>query len=316
MAQGAGTARGGRIDIADVAMLATVTIWACNTIVTKSALDRIDPIPYVFCRFLLVCALVFPLMALRGGIVRIERADRWRILFTGMAGFAVYNALSTAGLRYTTAFSGAILFAMSPVVTMALASVLRIERARRAQWIGLALSATGMAVYVGDKLLAGAPAIGDLLSILGVLAFASYSVATRPLVQRYGAMPVTAWSCLVGLVALTPFAMPSLLTQDWVAVGVSAWAAIAYSAVLSMLVAYTIWGWAIERSGVGRTAPFLYIGPVIAGVISALTLGEEFTVMKIAGATLALAGVVVARSAAGRDLRGWRAAWVTGRSRA
>ena len=62
-----------------------------------------------------------------------------------------------------------------------------------------------------------------------------------------------------------------------------------------MLLAYTIWGWAIQRGGVARTTLFLYLVPVLTGVLSFLVFDESFGVMKIAGAVLVFAGVILAR---------------------
>lgn len=304
--QGTVTMGGGRLAavLADLAMLATVTIWAVNNVMVKAVIDTVSPLVYVFFRFLIVCVLVFAWMAIRGGVPRIAREDWGRMAFTGIVGFAIYNALFTVALKYTTAFSGAILFSLAPVVTMALAAALRIERARTVQWVGVGISALGVAIFVGDKLRGNAPALGDGLSLLGVVAFASYSLAARPLGARYGSLTVTAWSCLIGLAALTPFAALPLRNQDWSAVGLEAWGALLYSSALSMLVGYTLWGWAIQRAGVGRTAPYLYLSPIIAGVASLVFLDERFTALKLIGAAVALAGVMVARSAAARE---WRA---------
>ena len=294
--------------LADLAMLVTVTIWAINNVMVKTVIDTISPIVYVFFRFLFVCVLIFAWMAIRGGVPRIAREDWGRLLFTGIVGFAIYNSLFTVALKYTTAFSGAILFSLAPVVTMALAAALRIERARRVQWVGVAISSLGVAIYVGEKLRGNAPALGDGLSLLGVFAFASYTLAARPLGVRYGSLTVTAWSCAIGLAALTPFAVLPLRQQDWGVVGLDVWGVVLYSSALSMLVGYTLWGWAIQRAGVGRTAPYLYLSPVIAGIASLLVLDERFTLLKLVGAALVLAGVVVARSAAAWEWRARRAA--------
>jgi len=75
-----------------------------------------------------------------------------------------------------------------------------------------------------------------------------------PLVLRYGAVAVTAWSVLVGLVVVLPVAGPAALDQDWRAVSLGAWGALFYAAAISMLVAYTIWSWAIARRGSLRAA--------------------------------------------------------------
>jgi len=286
---------GARVDVAELAMLLTVLIWAGNNIIVKGVVDTIAPLPYVFLRFLFVVVIVFGLYILRGRIPLIPRDDLKWFLLTGLTGYALYNALFTAGLKYTTAFSTAVMISSAPLLTSVLARALGIEAMSRRQWAGFVLSLLGVAVFVSDKLVEGNPAWGDLLSFLAAISFAVYSLATRPIVQRHGSLMVTAWSSLIGLVIIAPVAAIPMVRQDWGALGFTGWGAILYSSALSMLLAYTIWGWAIQRRGVARTALFLYLIPVLTGVLSFLALGESFGVMKIAGALLVFAGVVMAR---------------------
>ena len=68
-----------------------------------------------------------------------------------------------------------------------------------------------------------------------------------------------------------------------------------YASVLSMLVAYTVWAWAIERGSVGRTVPYLFLIPIVTGALAALVLGERFGPLKLGGAVLVLAGTALVR---------------------
>jgi drug/metabolite transporter (DMT)-like permease len=291
------------VDIAEGAMLLTVLIWAGNNVITKSVVGRIEPLPYVFCRFLFVVLIIFGWYALKRAVPFVPRADWKWFLLTGLTGYALYNALFTAGLKYTTAFSTAVMISLAPLLTSALAALLGIERASWLQWIGFFISLLGVIVFVGDKLQEGLPARGDLLSLVAAMSFAVYSLATRPIVQRHGSLMVTAWSTLIGLFMITPFSIVALRSQDWGDVRVSGWGALLYSSAISMLLAYTIWGWAIQRGGVSKTAPFLYLIPVLTGLFSFLFLNETFGALKILGAALVFSGVVLSRSGLARGRR-------------
>jgi drug/metabolite transporter (DMT)-like permease len=284
-------------------MLLTVLIWAGNNVITKSVVGRIEPLPYVFCRFLFVVVIVFGWYAVKRSIPIIPRGDWKWFLLTGLTGYALYNALFTAGLKYTTAFSTAVMISLAPLFTSALAALLGIERASWLQWFGFLISLSGVVIFVGDKLQEGLPARGDLLSLVAAISFAIYSLATRPIVQRHGSLMVTAWSTLIGLVMITPFSIGALRAQDWGDVGISGWGALLYSSAISMLLAYTIWGWAIHRTGVSKTAPFLYLIPVLTGLFSYLFLDETFGALKIVGAAFVFGGVVLARSGLARGRR-------------
>lgn len=291
-----------RLDIADGAMLAVVLIWAGNNVIVKAALDELAPLAYVLGRFVIVVLLLFAWLGARWTDLRLRRADLPRTLLAGVSGYAVYNALFTVGLDRTSAFSVALLIALGPVFTLLFAAALGIERTRPVQWLGVAAAAAGVALFVGDKLRDGLPATGDAFSLLAAAAFAVYSLATAPLVRRYGASVVTAWSALVGLVAVAPLALPSTLAQDWSGLSVAAWVSLLYAAALSMLAAYTLWAWAIARRGVGRTVPYLFLVPVVTGVLAAFFQDETFGALKVGGALLVLVGLALVR---GLGVGGW-----------
>lgn len=283
------------LDRGDAAMFATALIWATNNVLVKAYVDRIGAVPYVFGRFVIVCLLLFSFLLVRGADLRVARKDwRW-FLLTGVTGFAAYNLLFTIGLERTSAFSVAILVGLGPIFTLILTAILRIEHVRPVQWAGVACALLGVLIFVGDKLLESEPAIGDVISIVAAVVFAVYSLSTRPIVRAYGSPLVTAWSALVGLVVSLPITLAPSLDKDWSEIGPGGAVALFYSAAISMLVAYTIWGWAIERKGVGRTVPYLYLVPLITAGMAVLFLDERFGPVKVIGAGLVLVGVGLAR---------------------
>jgi drug/metabolite transporter (DMT)-like permease len=287
------------LDVADGAMLVVAVIWALNNVFTKAILnERIDPLPYVFCRFAIVAVLLFGWLRLRHVDLRVRREDYRRFLLAGLTGYAAYNLLFVVGLSRTTAFAAAIMINFGPIFTLVFAAALHLERVRVVQWAGVACAFAGVALFVGEKLASGRPAWGDILNLIGAAGFAVYTIATRPLIHRYGAPAVVAWSVFVGLIAVTPLTLPALVRQDWGAVGFAGWAALFYAGAFSLLIGYTLWGWAIKRRGLGRTVPFQFLVPIITGVLSTVFLDEALTAYKVAGALLVLLGVALARRTA------------------
>lgn len=294
---GAVTGAGGLLDIGDLAMLGVVIVWAANNVVVKAALDELTPLAYVGGRFVIVIALLFGWFGARRSLQVPDRRDLPLLLLAGGSGYAAYNTLFTFGLERTSAFSVALLISLGPIFTILLATALGTERMRRGQWLGVGCAALGVAVFVGNTLRNGAPALGDLLSLLAAASFSIYSLATQPLVRRYGAPTATAWSALVGLVAILPWAGPAMARQEWARLSPAGWSSLLFASALSMLAAYTIWAWAISRRGVGRTVPYLYLVPILTGIFAALLLGETFGPLKVVGGALVLTGVGLVRIA-------------------
>ena len=287
--------RADRFDAADGLMLLVILIWAGNNALVKWALGDIDPVAYVLSRFALVVVLLFPWLWWRRADLRVRRTDRAALFWSGITGFSLYNLLFTLGLVHTSAFSVGLLVSLGPVFTLLLAAALGLERVRPGQWLGVGVALAGIVVFVGDKLARDAPAGGDLLGVLAALSWAVYGLLARRLSGRYPAPVVTAWSALIGLVTALPVAVGPALAQDWVGIGLAGWGAMLYSSALSMLVAYTLYSWAIARRGVGRTVPYLYLVPILTGVLSFVFFAERFGPLKLLGAALALTGLVLVR---------------------
>jgi drug/metabolite transporter (DMT)-like permease len=284
------------IELADGVMLTVAFLWASNNVITKAALDRgLEPLIYIVLRFVLVIALLFPYLWLRRVPLRVQRADIPRFVASGLCGFALYNMLYVVGLSKTSAFSAAILVSLAPIFMLTISAIFGLEPVRRMQWAGVVLSMIGVAIFIGDKLLAGEPALGDLLNVVAALSFAIYGLATRPLVQRYGPEPTTAWAVLVGLVAVIPFTAGALRDEGLNSLTGFGWFSIAWAGIVSVMLGYSLWGWAIARTGAGRSVPYLFLIPVFTGIISVIFRREHLAAPQLLGGTIALAGVAVAR---------------------
>lgn len=290
------SARPKSIELADGVMLAVVAIWAANNVITKTALDHgLAPLTYVSVRFAIVTIIIWSYLALRRESLRVRRSDIPRFIVSGFCGFAIYNLLFVIGLAHTSAFSAAILISLAPIFILVLSAIFGLERVQPMQWLGVALSLLGVAVFIGDKLLAGQPALGDLLNVAAALCFAIYGLTTGDLVIRYGPPLTTAWSVTIGLVAITPFTARALRDENWRAIGGIGWAAMVYAAVISMLLAYSLWGWAIARAGAGRSVPYLFLIPVLTGFFAVIFRGDHLETAQILGGAIVLSGVALAR---------------------
>jgi drug/metabolite transporter (DMT)-like permease len=125
--------------------------------------------------------------------------------------------------------------------------------------------------------------------------FAAYSVTSKSLADRYPGPETITYGLTAGAIPVVLALLPTLDTVDYGAVSLAAWAALLWSPVVPVYVAWTLWAWASVRVGVGRASTFMYLVPVIGGIGSWLLFGEGFGPLKLGGAALILAGLVLAR---------------------
>jgi len=89
--------------------------------------------------------------------------------------------------------------------------------------------------------------------------------------------------------------LPGLLRLEWSAVPGTAWAALAYATVLSLVVAYLLWNRSVQAVGGTRTAIYMCVTPLVAVGAAWVMLGEHAQPLQGVGAVLIVAGVLLTR---------------------
>ncbi len=291
----------------ELAQLFVVLVWASTFVIMKGAFAEITPLAFTFVRFALMIALAFAVLALRGRDRRgwaVRRADLPRFALAGLTGYTLYQLCFVLGLDRTSPFSSSLLISLVPlfaVIMLALGG----ERTPLRALAGLAVAIAGVVIFLAEKRGAPGTLLGDALSLGAAIAFALYGIVNRPLVRDYPAETYTAYTVLLGSLPLLALSTPAALAQDWGAISGRGWFAIGYMVVLPVYVAYIIWNWAIARRGVAAATSFSLLVPVVSGVLSALFFAEHFGPLKLLGAALVLAGLLVLRTRGeGRGVKG------------
>ena len=73
------------------------------------------------------------------------------------------------------------------------------------------------------------------------------------------------------------------------------WAAVAYSGLLALVVAYLFWYRGVRVLGPTRASMYANLQPLFAIAVAWAVLGEAPRVMQIAGATAIMAGLLLTR---------------------
>lgn len=289
-------------DAQQLALLAgvlTAAVWGVNFAVQKAVFAIVAPSGFLFARYLLMPALAAALLLVvsRGHWPRLPRADALRLAGLGVLGHGLHVGLVTYGIHWSTAFSSALILACGPVFTLVILHVARIERLARGQVLGVAVACAGVLVFLSDKLLGRqwAATGGDLVMLFAASLFSYYTVMTKPLIQRHGGVTVMAYATLAGSVPVVLASAWPALHAPWARMDAFHWFLLLWASVVSAFLGWLVWGWVNERRGVARTAPLMYLMPLVAGIAGWLFLGETFSAVKLIGAGVTLAGVAWAQ---------------------
>jgi drug/metabolite transporter (DMT)-like permease len=283
--------------------IATVAVWGANFAVQKALFAVLPPAGFLFVRYLVMpaCAAMLLLVVTRGAWLRLPRADAWRLAGLGVLGHGLHVSLVTYGIHWSTAFSSALILACGPVFTLLILHVAGIERLQRGQVLGVALACCGVLAFLSDKLLGRqwAATGGDLVLLFSASLFSYYTVMTKPLIQRHGGVAVMAYATLAGSVPVVLVSAWPAWHAPWQQMQALHWGLLLWASFASAFLGWLVWGWVNERRGVARTAPLMYLMPLVAGVGGWLFTGERFGAVKLAGAALTLAGVAWAQFSTG-----------------
>ncbi len=306
----ASPARSAKGFLPELLALVVVVVWGSTFPLTKDAYEEIEPLAYGFARF-----TVIPLIALAVLFVHSRRnpeVNWWRIrrqdiplfVFTGVCGYTIYQLGFMLGLAHTSPFSGALMIALQPIVTLGIVTLLG-EKQPAMVWVGVLVALAGVAMFLsnndGDSRM-----LGNLISFAGGAAFACYQVFNRRLIREYPPATFSAYSTLFGAIPLLLIATPTAIEQDWGQVSLYTWAILLYMSIFPVYLAYIAWGWAIGQRGVAIAGLTLLV-PVVSGVMAMLFFTEEFGPLKVIGGALALAGMLVMQQANRRRQREARA---------
>ena len=286
--------------IAVPVLLVTLTLWAGNWIVGRAVREAVAPGLATAGRLLIVIAILAPFCAraLARALPALSARD-WRLIAAlAFFGGGVHLALQWLGLRYTTATSGVLYLSTSPLFILLLARPVLGEAVGVRQWLGVALSFAGVAVIAAEgdwrRLAALSFNVGDVLALTSMAMWAAYTVLLPRRRDALTTVQFLVLLCLLGLGWLAPWlaveaALGALAAPDAVAL-----AAMLYSGVGSLLVAYAGWSWAVERLGAARAGVTIHLVPAIGVGLAALFLDERPQPYHGGGIALVLAGVTLA----------------------
>lgn len=281
------------------AALAVVLTWGMNFPLSKALFNQIGPAGFLGVRYLLMPLCAVLLLCWRFGRhwPRLDRREVGPLVRLTLVGQGLHLLLSTYGMQGSTAFSASVLLACGPVFTLLILRLSGVEKLSRGQVAGVATAAGGALLFTADKLLAAdwQAGLGDLKLLVAAALFSYYTVAAKPLIQHHGGVTVLGYGSLVCTLPMLAWCAPALGALDWAAQPAWVWTGTVWQVAGGGFLGWLAWGWANERRGVARTAPLIYLMPVVAGLTAWLWGGEQFSAHKLLGAGVILAGVALAQ---------------------
>ena len=276
-----------------LALSLQVLISAGTYLAGKRAMAELPPVTVVLWRFFVSAAVFALLLLLTKGPKLPPRALLPRILFLGLLAGPLNQMFFFYGLAHSTAAHAALLYALTPLGVYVLSVARGRERVSPLAGTGILLAFGGVVVLLLGRGLAQAQGslFGDLLILAAVAAWVVYTTDGKPFAAQVGPVRATAWSMIAAALLTLPAAPFAARPLEVLDASLAARACILYLAVLTSVVAYLLWYYALSRTEASKVAIFSNLQPAATALAAWLILDESLHGELLVGGVLILAGV-------------------------
>lgn len=275
------------------AVTVQAVISSLTYLVASRALQEIPPLPLLALRFA-VAGGVFSAMLVSGGRASVPPRALWpRLLLLGFLVGPINQGFFFVGLSYSTPAHAALLYALTPTGVYLVSLWRGRERLRTGAVAGLMAALAGVVVLLLGRGLSAAtgPLWGDLLILVAVAAWVLFTDQGKELIPGHGATRLTAWAMVVAAVWVMPL-LPLTVTPELLAqASLTTWACLGYLGIITSVISYLLWYFALSRLAASKVAVFSNLQPVFTALASLALLHDPLHWELVVGGALVLLGV-------------------------
>jgi probable blue pigment (indigoidine) exporter len=276
-------------------LLVTAIGWGLNWPATKFLLEECPPLTARGVSGIVASLALAGLAASRGESLTVPYRRWWRLICAALLNVSAWMGLTTVSLLWLNAGEAATLAYTMPVWTALLAWPILRERLVPRRIAALVLGIGGIAILVGGNGLSidVAKLPGVVIVLTAAMLFALGTVLSKRWRIEMSPIAATAWQVGIGSIPLLGASAilehPHLFEMPWFG-----WAALSYTAIVSLGICYLTWFAALRRVEAGTAAIGMLLTPIIGVMASAVALGEPLLFPQLASLALVIAGVTLA----------------------
>lgn len=282
-----------------VPFLIVSLIWGSTWLVIRDQLGTVPATWSVTYRFALAALGMFALTAIMRQPLKIDRQMMLWTMLLGLLQFSLNFNFVYAAEHHITSGLVAVVFALLIVPNAILAKWWLGRNVGTSFIIGSAIASVGVAFLMTQEYRAASVGgeevlIGLGLTLCGVIsASISNVMQVIPKIARFPTVTILSWSMLWGTVANATLAFalygPPVIDPRPAYLG-----GVLYLGIIGSLVAFPLYFNLIRNIGPGKAAYTGVVVPIIAMILSTLFEGYGWSPLALAGAVLALTGLLVA----------------------
>lgn len=289
--------------IGHIALAGQTVIICGGYVVGREAAQTFDPFFLTGARAwgsALIYLLLIPLLR-KGNLIQHQWRDlpppwKMRLWTLAVIGILFNQLFFNWGLRYTTAATTALIYALTPSVVFWLGVWVFHREKLRWQKVGaLLLAYAGVTLALWHNLLHSPHGWGWLMILAAVGFWGWYLNYSPPLINRLGAIAVTAAVMVLGGFLHTPTLLVGLVVQKVFPTGVGAWLSLLYLILGMSVAAYLLLSTGLRYLSPTQTALYISFQPIGTAFLAALLGQEPLTWQLLVAALLTTGGMLLFR---------------------
>lgn len=283
-----------------VLLLLSIFCWGSVFPVSKLILGQMSENSLVVWRFTIAAfCLIICLLIQRQRWPRLSVKQYAWLLCISLVGVGGFNLLLFTGVKYTAATNGALVMALSPLVTALMVAALSRKWLSRTQALSLTIGLSGVLLVITKGSWQALAQFqfnqGDLTIITAMLLWSAYTTASQKVTGWLPLLPFTLVSMLAGdafILAFNAIQGDIHPVTELLSLPLQGIMAVIYIGVFGTVVGYVFFLNAVQRLGSAPAALFFNLIPVCAA-LTAVMMGQTVTAVQISGMAIVLCGLML-----------------------
>jgi drug/metabolite transporter (DMT)-like permease len=274
-----------------------VICWSLTFIWYKQAYPRLTPLTLVTLRLLIAAVLLFIIAFSFRLLNPIKLKDIPKFMLLSFFEPFIYFLGESYGMKYVSSTLASLIIATIPLLTPFIAFLTLKEKLKPGNYLGIIISISGVFLLMQtDRSDYSSLPRGIMLMMVAVFSAIGFTIYAKKLAETYNPFTIVVYQNIFGFLYFIPV---FLLFDDYRNLlndfDLNLMLPVIKLAVFGSLLAFVLFIDAIRVIGVTRANVFINLIPVLTAIFSYFILNEQFSVIRIAGVIIVIAGLILSQ---------------------
>lgn len=277
-----------------LALFTVQLLFALSYIFSKLLMQAFPPMIWAFIRSSVTAIILLSLASLlKKPRPKLNRGFIFPLLIFSLMGGAITQGFYLLGLHYSTSTNSAILYTLSPLMTLAAVIWIGQERATLPRLIGFLFAFLGVTIlsHIENYQLSNHQLLGDCLTLLSCFSYGLFLALSKPFFEKFDDLWITAGMFSISSLIFGVFAIRELPQFHIPIMTPSLIAMVLYGILGSTLLSYFLVIWTLKRAPSSQVALFGYLQPLLTSLICWIFFEEVISERTLLASGFILAGV-------------------------